>query len=88
MGMEGRDFGRCGRFLTDREQRKVNSSGTSDTLAYAMKRKRALRSRMKPNNLETLEPILETQVWGVGILYVVAFPVLLVMLVVGAIRVS
>ena len=28
------------------------------------------------------------QVWGVGILYVVAFPVLLVMLVVGAIRVS
>ena len=26
MGMEGRDFGRCGRFLTDREQRKVNNS--------------------------------------------------------------
>ena len=43
---------------------------------------------MKPNDLETLESILETQVWGVGILYVVAFPVLLIMLVVGAIRVS
>ena len=88
MGMEGRDFGRCGRFLTDREQRKVISSGTSNTSANSMKRNRALKSQMKPNNLETLEPILETQVWGVGILYVVAFPVLLVMLVVGAIRVG
>jgi len=47
MSFESRGCGRCGRFLTDREQRKV---------------------------------------WGVGILYVVAFPVLLVMLVVGAIR--
>jgi len=47
MGMEARGCGRCARFLTDREQRKV---------------------------------------WGVGVLYVVSFPVLLVMLVVGAIR--
>ena len=47
-------------------------------------------SKMKPSWLEWNfqgEPDLKTQVWGVGVLYVVSFPVLLVMLVVGAIRV-
>lgn len=47
MGAEPSGCGRCARFLTDREQRKV---------------------------------------WGVGILYVLTFPVLLIMLVVGAVR--